>query len=237
MFNAANSVVVPALVVVRHRSGAALLHRQPGLGAIERLDLALLVDRQHQGLVRRIEVKAHDVLYLLDESTVARDLERFDAMRLELVRFPYPLNARARKTGRGGHAAYAPVGGIRRLLVQGLVHHRIDLLRCQRFAARRAGRILDKPVHANSAVAPSPAPYGQNAFPDRRGDRIGGHAFARRQHDPRSPHHLLGRIAVRHQLLQPLPIGRGYGKPFDLAHHARFARSNGHVNRPSGTEH
>jgi hypothetical protein len=38
-------------------------------------------------------------------------------------------------------------------------------------------------------------------------------------------------------LLQPLPIGRCYGKPFDLAHRARFARSNGYVNRPSGTEH
>ena len=35
-----------ALVVVRHRSGAALLHRQARLRAVERLDLALLVDRE-----------------------------------------------------------------------------------------------------------------------------------------------------------------------------------------------
>src|SRR5712691_6316674 len=34
-----------ALIVVRHRPAAALLHRQPWLGAVERLDLRLLVDR------------------------------------------------------------------------------------------------------------------------------------------------------------------------------------------------
>jgi hypothetical protein len=33
------------LVVVRHRSAAALLHRQVGLGAVERLDLRLFVNR------------------------------------------------------------------------------------------------------------------------------------------------------------------------------------------------
>src|SRR5205814_8529230 len=35
-----------ALVVVGHGPGAALLHRQAGLSAVERLDLALLIDRE-----------------------------------------------------------------------------------------------------------------------------------------------------------------------------------------------
>ena len=34
-------------IVVGHRASLAWLERQAGLGAIERLDLALLVDRQH----------------------------------------------------------------------------------------------------------------------------------------------------------------------------------------------
>ena len=38
-----------ALIVVRHGSGAALLQRQSGLCAIERLYLALFVDRQDDG--------------------------------------------------------------------------------------------------------------------------------------------------------------------------------------------
>ena len=36
-----------ALIVMGHRAAAAALHRQPRLGAVERLDLALLIDRQH----------------------------------------------------------------------------------------------------------------------------------------------------------------------------------------------
>ena len=41
-------------IVMRHGAGPALLHRQARLGAVERLDLALLVDRQHHGMGRRI---------------------------------------------------------------------------------------------------------------------------------------------------------------------------------------
>ena len=53
-----------ALVVVGHGAGAALLHRQAGLGAVERLDLALLVDRQHDGVGGRIDIEADDVAQL-----------------------------------------------------------------------------------------------------------------------------------------------------------------------------
>ena len=53
-----------ALVVVRHRPAAAALHRQSGLGAVERLDLRFLVDRQHQRVLRRIDIEADDILHL-----------------------------------------------------------------------------------------------------------------------------------------------------------------------------
>ena len=53
-----------ALVVVGHGAGAALLHRQAGLGAVERLDLALLVDRQHDRMGRRIDIEPDDVAQL-----------------------------------------------------------------------------------------------------------------------------------------------------------------------------
>ena len=49
-----------ALVVMRHRPAAALLHRQPRLGAVEGLDLALFIDRKNQGLVGRVEIEADD---------------------------------------------------------------------------------------------------------------------------------------------------------------------------------
>ena len=50
-----------ALVVVGHGAAATGLDRQPGLGAVERLDLAFLVDRQHDRMGRRIEIEADDI--------------------------------------------------------------------------------------------------------------------------------------------------------------------------------
>ena len=61
-----------ALVVVRHRRGAALLQRQARLRAVERLDLALLVDAQHQRPVRRVHVEPDDIGHLLLELRVVR---------------------------------------------------------------------------------------------------------------------------------------------------------------------
>src|SRR3974390_2801133 len=62
-----------ALVVMRHRPAAALLHRQPRLGAVEGLDLALFINRQNQGLVGRVEVEADDILDLGDKVRIARE--------------------------------------------------------------------------------------------------------------------------------------------------------------------
>src|SRR5260221_9398543 len=74
-----------AFVVVRHRAGAARLHRQAWLGAVERLDLALLVDREDNGMGGRIDVEADNVFELLGELRIVRQFKRPDAMRGELV--------------------------------------------------------------------------------------------------------------------------------------------------------
>ena len=87
-----------ALVVMRHRPAAALLHRQPRLGAVKGLDLALFIDRQRQGLVGRIEVKADNLLDLGDEVRIARELEGFRQMRLEPVRSPNLVHRRRRES-------------------------------------------------------------------------------------------------------------------------------------------
>ena len=74
-----------AFVVVGHGPGAALLHRQARLGAVERLDLALLIDREHDGMGGRIDVEADDVLELVGELRIVRQLERPDPVRRELM--------------------------------------------------------------------------------------------------------------------------------------------------------
>ena len=57
-----------AFVVVGHRPSAALLHRQTGLGAVERLDLALLIDREDDGVGGRIDIETDDVPELLRQT-------------------------------------------------------------------------------------------------------------------------------------------------------------------------
>ncbi len=48
-----------AFVVMRHGSAASLFHGQARLRAIQRLDLALFIHAEHDGLLRRIEIEAH----------------------------------------------------------------------------------------------------------------------------------------------------------------------------------
>ena len=50
-----------AFVIMGHGAAAAGLEWQPRLGAIERLDLTFLVDRQHHGVCRGIDIEADDV--------------------------------------------------------------------------------------------------------------------------------------------------------------------------------
>ena len=81
-----------ALVVVRHGPGAALLQRQSGLGAIERLDLALFVDRQHDGVCGRIDIEPDDVAQLVDEVRIVGQLELPITVRLQTMGAPDALN-------------------------------------------------------------------------------------------------------------------------------------------------
>src|SRR5213595_966048 len=59
-----------AFVVVGHRPGASRLHRQSRLGAVEGLDLTLLVDRENDGVGGRVDVEADDVPELRSELRV-----------------------------------------------------------------------------------------------------------------------------------------------------------------------
>ena len=88
-----------ANVVVAAPLRLAGAHRKQRLGAIERLDLALLVDAQHHGMLGRAQVEPDDVAHLLDEQRVVGELEGLGAMRLQAEGPPDALHA------RGGDAA------------------------------------------------------------------------------------------------------------------------------------
>jgi len=56
---------------VRHPFDIGQAKRQDRLGPFQCLDLALLIDAQHQCLVRRVEVEPDDVTDLLDNAAAA----------------------------------------------------------------------------------------------------------------------------------------------------------------------
>ena len=77
-----------ALIVVRHGSGAALLQRQSGLRSIKRLNLALFIDRQDDGVCGRIDIEPHDVAQFIDEARVVGQLELAHPVRLQTMGAP-----------------------------------------------------------------------------------------------------------------------------------------------------
>ena len=63
------------LVIVRHGLAAPGLDRKSRLGAVECLDLALFVNRQHHCMSRRIEIEPDDVRELGGKAGIAGALE------------------------------------------------------------------------------------------------------------------------------------------------------------------
>ncbi len=68
--------------------GQARLHRQHRLGAIQRLDLAFLIDAQHHRVLGRVQIQAHDVGDLGDQFGVGGEFERLGSPRLYSVLTP-----------------------------------------------------------------------------------------------------------------------------------------------------
>src|SRR6202043_1429463 len=97
------------LVVMGHGSSAAFLERQAGLRSVERLDLALFVDAEHDGVRRRIDIEPDNVAQLVDELGVFGQLKLPDAMRLESMRAPDAPHRRSADACGLGHRRAGPV--------------------------------------------------------------------------------------------------------------------------------
>ncbi len=81
-----------ALVIMGHRCALAPLHGQAGLGTVEGLDLALLVDRHHHRMTRRVHVEADDIARPGGELGIGRVFECPDPMWLKFMGRPDALN-------------------------------------------------------------------------------------------------------------------------------------------------
>ena len=109
---------------MRHAFDVAEFEGQEGLGALQGLHLALLIDEQHHRMVGRVEVEADDVAELFDEEGIGGELEVFLLVGLNVERGPKVLDRGLRHAGGGGHGTAGPVPvavgevGLERLLQQ-----------------------------------------------------------------------------------------------------------------------
>ena len=137
--------------------------RQAGLGAVERLDLRFLVDRDDDGMDRRVHVEADDIFDLFGEGRVVGRLEGADPVGLKMVRLPDALHRAQADAGRLGDHAARPMGGLSGRLAarqrQDFGHRR----RRQRFLAGLARLVAQQPVDTLLGEALLPSPYRRPA--------------------------------------------------------------------------
>jgi hypothetical protein len=141
-----------------HGGAAPLLHRQSGLGAVKRLDLALLVDAEDHGMGRRIDVEANDILELLGEFGIVGELECAHPMRLKPVPLPDALHRGGADPRRLGHRRCGPMGRLMRRSLVGQGNDAIDGLGRQGRDARGAGLVAGEPLDPLTHEALLPAP-------------------------------------------------------------------------------
>src|SRR5947207_8183076 len=75
-------------VIMRKCAAASLLERQSRLRPVQSLNLALLINAEHEAFLRRIEVKADHVRQFFKKLNIPRQLEGFRLVRLEIVLLP-----------------------------------------------------------------------------------------------------------------------------------------------------
>ncbi len=185
-----------ALVVVGHGPGAALLHGQAGLGTVERLDLALLVDREDDGVGRRIDIEADDVAQFGDELRVGGELELLDPVRLKAMRAPDALNGTGAECRRPSPSWRRSSGSPRRAgrLAEG--NDALGDVIAQGLDARGPRLVAQQAVIAFLHEAFLPAPDTGLRLAGPAHDLVGADTVRAQQDDLGSPDMLVGGVAI-----------------------------------------
>ena len=153
--------------IVGYQPGPPILHRQGRLGAVERLNLRLLVDRQYETMGRRVEIQPNDGAQLGGKSRILRQLETPHPVRLQAVRGPDPLHRAQRHAS--GHR-HCPAGPVRRLAGRLGERQRdhVDQRRRQRWQTRLSGLLAQQASHPFAHKPLFPAPHRAFETPARR---------------------------------------------------------------------
>ena len=207
-----------ALVIMGHSTSAPLLHRQARLGAIKRLNLALLIDRQDNGVVGRINVETDDLVQFGSKLRIVGQFELTYPVRLEAMSTPYPLHRTDADAGRFGHGGAGPVAGRRRRFGQRHGHHTFDHVRAQRRDARWSRFIAPKPYSTLVSKPLLPTPDHRLGLAGRLHDLGSAATIGRQKNDLCPPNVLLRAVTVSHHRFKLAPVGGAQSNVPALVH-------------------
>ena len=217
------------LVVVGHRPGAARLHGQARLSAVECLDLALLVDGEDDGMSGWIDVETDDVAQLGDEPRISGELELLDPVRLKAVRAPDAVDGTGADVDGLRHHGSGPVGRFGGRLGLAERDDALGGIRSQGWDARRPRLVAQQPVVAFLHEAFLPAPDAGLGLAGPAHDLIGANTVCTQQHDLCPPYVLVGGVAVPCQRLEATPASRLESDGNSSSH-----ATNSHTPQPVG---
>jgi hypothetical protein len=220
-------------VVVSHGATTTLLQWQTRLGSIERLDLALLVDGEHDGMRRGVDVEPDDLSQLGGELRIVGQLGQTRPMRLQTVAAPDALHRADTDALNLGHGGSGPMRCLTRRIGLGRRDH---VRHSSGFEARDARRTCLVAQQARDTVGHEaflPAPHSRFADTRSAHDLSRAAAVRRQQHDLCSPDVLLRSVSVRHDSAQPDTV-LGTHCNFDAGAHpadSHFGDAQGILNR------
>ena len=200
-----------SFVVMSHGPRASRLYRQSWLSSIECLNLALLVEREDEGVRRGIDIESDHIPELLSESRIARELEGFDPMLGEMMSTPDALDRTRTDADRLRHGGRRPMGGLMGRIGGGKRQHAVDLILSQRGDSRGAGLVTQQSGGSFRHETFLPAPDTGLESPRPMHDFDRADAVRRQKHDLCPPDMLLPRVAIADNRLELTPLRGGNG--------------------------
>src|ERR1700730_942494 len=208
------------LVVMRSSLWSAWAHRQKRLRTVQSLNLCLLIHTQHQCVVWRVKVEAHDVAHLLDKQRVGGKLERLAPVRLQPESSPDAADRTLAKPGTLGQRPRAPMRGGRRRGLQGQGQDPLDIgirngagCTWTRFVEQAGKPIPDKTL--------PPLADGLLGNPEFCRHLVVREILRTSKHDPRAQRQCLGRLPSP----RPLAENRLF---FRVQHQSRLRSAGAH---------
>jgi hypothetical protein len=165
--------------------GHAREHWQDRRSAVQRLDLGLLVDAQHDRALGWVQVQPDDVSDLGDELRVLGELPDILAVRLKAERAPDAVHRRLRQADLGGHRPCRPMRRVARGALQRLGDDLLDLSVSDRPWLTRP-RLVDQAIQALCGKPRAPLGHHRPADCELLRDLGVRQALGRQQHDPRA---------------------------------------------------